>query len=143
MALFQLLYMSSLVGDGPQVLPAILEASIRNNKQRGITGMMLYADGNVTQVLEGEKDTVLKTFRAIQSDARHRGLFVLIEQDIGSRQFASWSMGFKQLSAADLEALPEAAPLFKARPEEVSLRVRPGDALAVLTSFAEGPARGP
>jgi hypothetical protein len=138
MGIFQIVYMSSLVADSPELLPAILEVAVRNNKQNSITGMMLYADGNVMQVLEGERDVVLKTFKAIDSDPRHSGIFVLIEQEVATRQFASWSMGFKQLSEADLENLPVAAHIFRARQEEISLRGRAGDALVILKSFAEG-----
>lgn len=138
MALFQLIYMSSLVTDEAVVLSAILEASVRNNKKNNLTGMMLYADGNVMQVLEGARDAVLATFHAIERDARHRGIFVLIEQEIAARQFAAWSMGFRQLSLADLEQLPAAAHVFRARPDEITLRGRVGDALTVLQSFANG-----
>jgi hypothetical protein len=138
MPLFQLIYLSALVTDKPELLVSILEQSIRNNKQRDITGMMLYADGNVMQVLEGEKEVVLQTFRAIEADTRHTGVFVLIEQDVASRQFASWSMGFRHLSKADLEKLPPAAHVFKARQDEIALRGRAGDALTVLKTFADG-----
>jgi hypothetical protein len=132
--------MSSLVTDEPELLPAILAASVRNNKQRGITGMLLYADGSVLQVLEGEKETVLGVFRTVELDKRHSGVYVLIEHEIPARQFASWSMGFKQLMKADLEKLPGAAHVFKARPDEISVRVRPGEALFLLKSFTDGAA---
>ena len=138
MSLFQLIYMSSMVTDRPEILPDILQAAVRNNKQRNITGMMLYADGNVMQVLEGEKGEVLETYQAIQADPRHSGIFVLIEQEIASRQFASWSMGFSQLTKADLEKFPAAAHIFKAHQDEISLRGRAGEALIVLKSFADG-----
>jgi predicted GNAT family acetyltransferase len=137
MALFQLVYMSSLRTDDAQSLPAILAASVRNNKKRSLTGMILYADGSILQVLEGEKDVVLQTFGAIQSDVRHRGLLVLIEADIATRQFSSWSMGFRHLTADDLKKIPGAAPIFMAQPDEIATRVRPSDALTLLTTFAQ------
>jgi hypothetical protein len=130
--------MSSMVTDEPGLLPGILEAAVRNNKQKAITGMMLYADGNILQVLEGEKATVLETFRVVESDPRHNGIFVLIEQDIATRQFTSWSMGFKQLSKEDLEKLPAAAQFFRAQKEALEGRVQSGDALTILQSFANG-----
>lgn len=138
MALFQLIYMSTLAEGDTTVLASILESSVKNNKRRNITGMMLCADDNVVQVLEGPKDQVLETFQAIASDSRHNGLFVLIEQDIASRQFASWSMGFRQLSKADLAKFPQAGHVFKAREDEIATRIRAGDALTILQSFAEG-----
>jgi hypothetical protein len=128
--------MSSLVTDGPEALPAILASSVLNNKRRGITGMLLYADGAVMQVIEGEKDAVMETFRDIQSDSRHTGIFVVIEEEIVSRQFAAWSMGFRLLSKEDLEKYPTAAHIFQAHLDEISQRGRAGDALTILKSFA-------
>ena len=100
--------------------------------------MMLYADGNVLQVLEGEEAALLKTFRAIEEDPRHHGIFVLFKDTIAARDFANWSMGYRQLSKADLERFPLSASVFKARPDAIAQRVKPGDALAILKSFAEG-----
>jgi hypothetical protein len=129
--------MSSLTTDDPDILPAILEVSVRKNKLKDITGMMLYADGNVMQVLEGEKNVVLETFRAIQLDVRHRGIYVLIENEISTRNFASWSMGFRRLSETDLEKYSAAVNVFKVNQYEIGLRVKPGEALTVLKSFAK------
>jgi hypothetical protein len=138
MEFFQLIYISSLVANEPETILGILKSSTRNNKRRGITGMLLYSEGRVMQVLEGEKDTVLETFQAIELDVRHCDIFVLVEVEIESRKFASWSMGFKQLSKADLEKFPTAANVFRAQPDEIALRAQPSDALCVLKSFAEG-----
>jgi hypothetical protein len=138
MALIQLIYMSSLVTDEPELLSSILDVSVRNNKRRSITGMFLYADGSVLQVLEGEKEVVQEAFRTIELDERHSGIFVLIEQEIAARQFASWSMGFKNLTKLDLEKFPAAVHVFKARRDEISLRIRAGEALTILQSFADG-----
>jgi hypothetical protein len=136
MALFQLVYVSSMVAGGPEVLADILGSSIRKNKLNGITGMMLFAEGNIMQALEGEKETVLRTWRAIQYDERHKDLLVLIQQETQSRQFASWSMGFRHLRKSDFEKFPLGAHFFESRSDEVSLRVRAGEALTVLKNFA-------
>jgi hypothetical protein len=136
MALFQLIYMSSLVNPDPAVAADVLEVSVRNNKMNGVTGMMLYADGNIVQVLEGEKASVKDTFSRILLDMRHVSIFVLYEREITERDFGSWSMGYKQLMKADVERLGVAAHVFEARYQEVARRVRPSDALEVLKSFA-------
>jgi hypothetical protein len=138
MALFQLIYMSSLVTHEPKILSAILDSSVRNNQRRDITGMMLYHEGDVMQVLEGEKGTVLETFKSIQLDIRHNNIFILIEEEIESRKFASWGMGFRQLSTADLEKFTGATNIFKAQSDEIKLRVQPSEVRIILKSFAEG-----
>jgi hypothetical protein len=130
--------MSSLAKDEPAMLPSIVDVSVRSNKRRSITGMLLYADGSILQVLEGEKEVVQEAFRIIELDERHSGIFVLIEQEIATRQFASWSMGFKHLTKLDLEKFPTAVHVFKTRRDEISQRSRAGDAFAILQSFADG-----
>lgn len=137
MSLFQLLYVSSLVANESEALPEIMDVSMRNNKLRNITGMLLYAEGNILQVLEGETDTVLKTFGHIQMDSRHRGVFPLLERGVDARYFSSWSMGYRKLPPALLQRLPKSACLFVASPEEIAARVRPSEALQVLQSFAQ------
>jgi len=137
MPIFQLIYVSSLVTTELSLVSSILEVAIRNNRQRHITGMMLYADGNVMQVLEGKEEVVRNTFRAIESDMRHSGIFVLLEQKVSERQFGPFSMGFRQLTNADLAVLPQAANAFRAFPGEISMRGSSGDALLILETFCE------
>jgi hypothetical protein len=136
MALFQLIYMSSLVNPDPLVVAEILEVSVRNNKRKEITGMMLYAEGNIVQVLEGENVAIMDTFSRILVDMRHVGIFVLYEREVMERDFGSWSMGYKQLLKADIVRSNVAVDLFETRDQEVARRVRQSDALQVLKSFA-------
>jgi hypothetical protein len=131
MANFQLIYMSSLVNADPAAATEILEVSVRNNKRNDITGMMLYAEGNIVQVLEGEYSRVTDTFNRIIVDPRHVGVFVLYEREIEERDFGYWSMGYKQLEKADIEGSGFAADVFEIREQEVTRRVRPSDALLV------------
>ncbi|PRY15677.1 FAD-dependent sensor of blue light [Pontibacter ummariensis] len=98
----QLVYVSSAVElVNEDVLKALLVKSRANNEAIHLTGMLLYHDGNFIQVLEGEKEQVLKLFHKIEKDARHRGIIKLISVSIQSRDFPDWSMGFKSLSAQD------------------------------------------
>lgn len=138
MALFHIIYVSSLVSSDRETVAAILDVSARNNKRKNITGMLLQSEGNILQVLEGEKEVVLETYSKVQDDPRHYDIFVLADEEVTERHFALWSMGFKQLEPEELASLPQAAHVFKARQANIASRVRPGDALAVLVSFAEG-----
>jgi hypothetical protein len=136
MALFQLVYMSSLANSDPELVNDILEVAVRNNKANNITGMMLYAEGNIVQVLEGEHADVMTTFNRILVDKRHAGIFVLYERSISERDFGSWSLGYKQLMKADIERSGVIPNVFETREREILRRVRPSDALQVLKSFA-------
>jgi hypothetical protein len=128
--------MSSLVNPDPAAITDILEVSVRNNKKNNITGMMLYAEANIVQVLEGEKISVMGTFNRIMVDKRHVGIYVLYEREILERDFDAWSLGYKVLKKVDIERAGLTTDAFKVREQEIERRVRPGDALRVLKSFA-------
>jgi hypothetical protein len=100
--LFSLVYVSSTtdVMSTPE-LTALLQQCHTNNAQLGITGMLLYKDGNVMQVLEGEESTVRRVYDRISRDPRHRGLLVLHQGPLQERQFPDWTMGFRDLKATD------------------------------------------
>lgn len=86
-------------------LVAILTASRANNQELGITGMLLYRDGFIIQVLEGEKAVVETLYEKIAVDPRHKNVIMVCEDDITSRTFEHWSMGFHVLEDHDLNHL--------------------------------------
>jgi hypothetical protein len=96
--MFFTVYVSSAVQIPTQEeLSALLETSRRNNAQAGITGLLLYKDGNYMQFLEGPKDQVCALLETIKADRRHRGIIVLMQHEHVAREFSEWSMGFKAL----------------------------------------------
>jgi hypothetical protein len=105
--MFSLVYVSSVVpAFSPDQLADLLVSSRQSNSDAGITGMLLYKDGNVMQVLEGEELAVQKLYSRIGRDPRHRGLQTLLQGPVEERQFPDWSMGFRDLGAGDLHATP-------------------------------------
>ncbi len=60
----------------------------------GITGLLLYHDGNFLQILEGEAEKVQATFARIAANPRHRNLQRLPPVSVHTRLFPDWSMGF-------------------------------------------------
>ena len=79
-------------------LRAILAQARRNNEAHGITGLLLYHDGNFFQVLEGAKDAVLACYGRIEKDLRHNGCIVLISEPSEIRRFANWDMAYVPFS---------------------------------------------
>jgi hypothetical protein len=136
MPLLQLIYMSSLVTTEQTLVDAIVETSVRNNQHNKITGMLLHSEGNVVQVLEGEKQSVIDTFHRIENDIRHLGIIVLIDEEIAHKDFGTWSMGCKHINGISFLDQPGDARLLNLRNSEVASRVRPSKALDVLRSFA-------
>ena len=105
--MFFLVYVSSAVTPfTPSELVDLLAKSHENNGKLDISGMLLYKDGNFMQVLEGEEEPVRALYAKISGDGRHRGLLTLLEGPLTQRQFPDWSMGFRDLSAADVLAVP-------------------------------------
>ena len=75
----------------------LLKTSRENNASLGVTGLLLYKDGNFLQLLEGEQATVQKLYAKIESDPRHYNVTTLMEGPLDQRQFPAWSMGFRDL----------------------------------------------
>ena len=57
--------------------------------------MLLYHEGNLMQILEGEEVTVNNLFYKIEKDKRHSNVAKLISGTSDVRNFPEWSMGFK------------------------------------------------
>lgn len=113
MSLVQLIYVSTAVEELPAPkLEAILESSVRHNREHGVTGMLLYAQGSFMQVLEGEEAAVDETYGRICQDPRHHQIILLTRDPVARREFASWSMGYKHLGDADFRQNPDIARLF-------------------------------
>lgn len=87
-------------------LQELLQVSQRNNTSLGVTGMLLYKGGNFMQVIEGEERIVEQLLAKIRRDPRHHGVSVLLRQTLSSRDFGEWSMGFRDLSSAEVLAMP-------------------------------------
>lgn len=87
-------------------LTALLEISRRNNVEINVTGMLLYKDGNFLQMLEGEKENVMKLYDKISLDPRHTGVITILDGEEEERQFPEWSMGFRDLNSPEVLSLP-------------------------------------
>ncbi|MEJ7769655.1 MAG: BLUF domain-containing protein [Chitinophagaceae bacterium] len=79
----------------------ILTISRLNNSKLDVSGLLLYHEGSILQILEGEEGVIKTLFQKISRDQRHRGVIKMIDGSIEERSFADWSMGFKQISNKD------------------------------------------
>ena len=105
--MFSLTYVSSATQDfSEEDLADLLMLSRGNNERVGITGMLLYKDGNFMQVLEGDREAVLDTKHRIEADRRHKGLLVLLAEERAERAFSQWSMAFRHLHDPQVHSLP-------------------------------------
>lgn len=98
---FQLIYTSSATQDfWPQDLFDLVEKSRSKNAARGLTGMLLFHEGQFLQLLEGPETAVRDCFNMIQRDSRHDSVRIVATQSCGERDFPNWTMGFEQPSDA-------------------------------------------
>ena len=126
--MFFLVYVSAAVTwFSDAELRVLLARSRAANAAAGITGMLLYKDGNFMQVLEGEESAVLALQERIAADPRHRGMVTIDSGPLAARQFADWSMGFADLGAAADAAPPGYVPFI--------------DLALTDPAFAQGPNR--
>jgi hypothetical protein len=93
--MFQLMYVSMASWKmETDDLSSILDVSRINNRQLGVTGLLLHLDRGFLQVLEGPEEAVLDIYGRIERDHRHSGLRILFQRDVPERLFGDWSMGF-------------------------------------------------
>lgn len=109
--MYHLVYVSSAtVLFGASDLMALLAQSREKNAGLGITGMLLYKEGNFMQALEGERGAVLGLMDTIQADPRHHGVIIVEQDESPRRQFGDWSMGFRNLDDPALQTTPGYSP---------------------------------
>ncbi len=104
MNLYRVIYSSYAKPDlDIQELKDIMEASTKNNKEDGITGLLCYGDSMFLQLLEGDQEKVSTTYHRIARDERHHGPLLIECQSISKRLFEVWSMQAIQLTDLNRE----------------------------------------
>lgn len=94
-----------------KALEELLTKARQNNSARGITGLLLYIEGSIIQALEGPKEEVIPLFHTIENDPRHQMVLPLINEPITQREFPDWTMGYRQATKSEIEALEGYTPL--------------------------------
>jgi hypothetical protein len=104
--LFTLVYLSNATNAfSEEEFKDILTASRANNSHIEVSGVLIYCDGNILQVLEGPKESVYKVYDKIKTDPRHADFIILQSRDIPARNFEGWSMGFRSSTKSEFKQL--------------------------------------
>jgi hypothetical protein len=120
-------------------VPELLDllAAVRpKNEALGLSGLLLYSGGNIIQVLEGPEDAVESTFRTILDDPRHKDVIVMLRDPIEQRAFPDWSMGFRDISRAEVQRV-EGLSTFLQEPLAAKFEDRAEPAFYLLQLFKE------
>lgn len=93
MPLHRLIYSSRVRDDfNLEAFRQIGDVSAAQNRQRNLTGCLLYCKGYFVQLLEGEPQPLNACYNAITRDPRHEGLYLIDYRRVLCRNFADWDM---------------------------------------------------
>jgi hypothetical protein len=73
------------------------------NRRLGVSGLLLYVEGDFLQVLEGPAAAVEQLFEMIEADPRNKWVTRLSTERILRRAFEDWSMGCFEVGLEDIE----------------------------------------
>jgi hypothetical protein len=108
----RLLYTSTATEPfGTHDLFKLLNQARQRNAELGITGHLLYADGEFTQCIEGPPPAIEHLWASLLRDTRHRNLQVLARMPMNERRFGDWSMAFSSYRYLSNIQLPGFFPL--------------------------------
>lgn len=95
-SLHQFLYLSRIVGDKPfEAIAEIATQARHNNRQAGITGVLVFDGAQVCQYVEGATEAIDALIERLRRDPRHEDLLVLHHAALdGPRRFARWGLGY-------------------------------------------------
>lgn len=136
--LWEIVYVSTapfLLSD--EELEKLLEISGRKNPPAGITGILLYQDGNFMQLIEGPKAAAEELYEKIQKDPLHHGIITLLRQPLEERSFAKWAMKFRDISKLTLDEQLGAAPYYDGSLGSDEYIREPNRSLLLLRSFID------
>ncbi|GAB3227519.1 BLUF domain-containing protein [Spirosoma arcticum] len=93
-------------------ITTILEESRRNNAEHDITGVLLYMNGSIVQILEGQQKVIEDLLGRIKKDSRHKEVAQVFSRPIKARLFPDWSMGYETVTSRELANIKEIVNLY-------------------------------
>lgn len=99
-SLRQVFYVSHSLADA-RVVESIVARARLHNRQRGITGALLFTGGHFAQWIEGPPRALAATMARIEADPRHDAVTRLLETEVHERRFDAWTMAFLPAPGAD------------------------------------------
>lgn len=97
-SLHKLIYVSSASEPfTPDQLDSLMRKSRFKNAHFGVTGCLIYHQGNILQYLEGSKVSIDFIYGSIALDSRHTGIQRLCYGPVEQRSFCDWTMALKYI----------------------------------------------
>jgi hypothetical protein len=100
--LYEVLYVSTIAPNAPlSIIADIAKKSRQANKQRDITGLLIFDGMRFGQQLEGKRGDVLVLLERIVHDPRHVNIEVLHQAPLAERRFGGFSLGYTTADDGD------------------------------------------
>ena len=112
----------------------LLKKSRIENLSHCITGMLLYHDGNIMQVIEGDEKEINQLYINLKNDDRHHGVIKLMCQPISEREFPEWSMSYLNVTSENNAGFSE---FLSKKTESANNDLIVGRARKLLLNFRE------
>ncbi|MFO8147542.1 MAG: BLUF domain-containing protein [Bacteroidota bacterium] len=97
---YAIAYVSSASKDlKEQEIKTILEKSVAWNNRQGLTGILLYSEGNFFQVIEGEESVTKELFESIKKDPRHHNVLQIFAKEIHREAYDGYKADFISANA--------------------------------------------
>lgn len=112
--IFKIMYSSTAVNMlSADQLNELLQKSRHKNAHFGVTGCLIYHNGNIIQYLEGSKSSVDFIYGSIVNDDRHRDITLLCNDWVALRAFSDWTMALRYIPEDKLHDYQSVYDLFE------------------------------
>ncbi|WP_130733688.1 BLUF domain-containing protein [Flavobacterium sp. J27] len=102
--MYRIIYLSSATTKfTKEDINQLLEKSRDNNQKNEITGLLLYSDGNILQIIEGKQKALKKLYSKIIMDPRHKHIIKVFEGKVTNRIYPNWKMAFNGVQKETIE----------------------------------------
>ncbi len=90
--MIRIIYVSQAKDIDFDKIKTILSKSQKHNKEKGISGTLIYGKGYFIQCLEGDEREVEALYKKIILDNRHEHIELISKEDIQERFFKDWHL---------------------------------------------------
>lgn len=77
-----------------KIVGEILTHAVKKNKEKSITGMMVYDGKHFLQCIEGDEGLIDDLWKKLTEDTRHHSLYINGTEFDEKRLFPDWNMGY-------------------------------------------------
>lgn len=105
-------------------LGQLIRSSQLRNRALGITGMLVYENGQYLQSLEGPPDAMEQIWSSIRRDPRHCSIEILKQTLTPGRMFSGWDMKLLRRAPGDLKSRENSLQAIERLQDEVPLMTR-------------------